>query len=246
MIQRNRSLTLLAVLTLVLALVISFPARIAYQWASPPHAKLSGIEGTIWGGSAREFSTNGVYLRDLTWRMRPLQLFTGKAAYAISGSPVSGFFESQVALGLGGTLTLENLTASVPLQMFSGAANIEGLSGSASLKFERLKLHSGRPTAMDGTVDVANLVVPRLSSSSLGGYRAEFFTQNNGIVASVEDTDGVIDLAGSLQLNADKSYAFLGQVVAKPNAPESLKRQIRFLPAANDRGQHELRLEGSY
>ena len=246
MIERNRSLTLLAILTLVLTLVITFPARIAYQWASPPHAKLSGIHGTIWNGSAREFSTSGMYLRDLTWRMRPLQLFTGKAAYDISGSPVSGFFESEIALGLGGTLTLENLSASVPMQMFAGAAGIAGLSGSASLKFERLELESGRATAMDGTVDVANLVVPRLSSSSIGGYRAEFFTQNNGIVASVEDTDGVIDLAGSLQLNADKSYAFLGQVVAKPNAPESLQRQIRFLPFANDRGQHELRLEGSY
>lgn len=246
MIQRNRSLTLLAVLTLVTAMVITFPARVAYQWASPPHVKLSGIQGTIWRGNAREFSTNGVYLRDLTWRMRPLQLFTGKAGYDISGSPVSGFFESEIALGLGGTLTLENLSASVPLQMFAAAANINGLSGGASLKFERLELESGRPTVMDGTVDVANLVVPALSSASIGGYRAEFFTQNNGIVASVEDTDGVIDLAGSLQLNADKSYAFLGQVVAKPNAPESLKRQIGYLPVANDRGQHELRLEGSY
>ena len=246
MIQRNRGLTLLAILTLVIALVITFPARIAYQWASPPHVKLSGIQGTIWSGNAREFSTNGVYLHDLTWQMKPLRLFTGKAVYDISGSPVSGFFESQIALGFGGTLTLENLSASVPLQMFGPAANITGLSGGASLKFERLQLKSGRPTIMDGTVDVANLVVPALSGGSLGGYRAEFFTQDNGIVASIEDTDGVIDLAGSLQLNADKSYAFLGQVVAKPNAPEGVKRQIRFLPAANDRGQHELRLEGTY
>jgi len=246
LIQRNRSLMLLAVLTLVIGLVTTFPARIAYQWASPPHVKLSGIQGTVWRGTAREFSTNGVYLRNLTWRMRPLQLFTGRAFYDVGGSPVSGFFESEIALGLGGTLTLENLSASLPLQMFAGAANITGLSGAASLQFERLELDAGRPTAMDGTVDVANLVVPALSSGSIGGYRAEFFTQNNGIVASIEDTDGVIDLAGSLQLNADKSYAFLGQIIAKPNAPESLKRQIRFLPVANDRGQHELRLEGSY
>ena len=246
MIQRNRSLMLLAVLTLATAMVINFPARVAYEWASPPHVKLSGVQGTVWSGNAREFSTNGVYLRDLTWRMRPLQLVTGKAVYDISGSPVSGFFESEIALGLGGMLTLQNLSASVPLQMFAAAANIDGLSGGASLKFERLELESGRPTVMDGTVDVANLVVPVLSSASIGGYRAEFFTQNNGIVASIEDTDGVFDLAGSLQLNADNSYAFLGQVVAKPHAPESLKRQIRFLPVVNDRGQHELRLEGSY
>ena len=246
MSRRLRGLALLAVLTLVIALVITFPARVAYHWVGSPLIKMSGIQGTIWNGGARDFSTNGVYLRDLTWRMHPLRLFTGKVVYEISGSPVSGFLESEVAVGFGGALTLRDLTASVPLQMFASAANIAGLRGNASLEFERLELVSGRATAIDGTVDVANLVVPMLSSAPLGGYRAEFFTQNNGIVASVEDTDGVIDLAGSLQLNADKTYAFLGQVVAKPNAPDSVKNQLRYLPAANERGQQELRLEGSY
>ena len=178
--------------------------------------------------------------------MRPLRLLTGEAHYEISGSPVSGFFESEVIVGLGDTLTLRNLTASVPLQMFAAAANIAGLRGDASLNFERLELTSGRTTAMDGTADVANLVVPMLSGSSLGGYEAEFSTQNNGVVASVVDTDGVIDLAGSLHLNPDKTYVFLGLVGAKPNTPDNLKKQLRYLPPANDRGQQELRLEGSY
>lgn len=246
MIRRTRGLLLLCVLTVAIALIVSFPARIAYRWAASPFIKMSGIQGTVWNGSARRFSTNGVYLHGLTWKMRPLQLLTGRAYYDVSGSPVSGFFESEVAASLGGSLTIHNLTAAVPLQMFANAANIAGLRGGANLKFERLELVSGRATAMDGSVDVTNLVVPMLSGSSLGGYRAEFFTQNNGIVASVEDTDGVFDLAGSLQLNPDKSYAFLGQVVAKPQAPENLKNQLKYLPAANDRGQHELRLEGSY
>lgn len=246
MIRRTRGLVLLTVLIVVITLVITFPARVAYRWASSPLVKMSGIHGTLWNGSARDFSTNGVYLRDLTWRMRPLQLFAGKMLYEISGSPVSGFLESEVAVGFGDSLTLRDLTASVPLQMFASATNIAGLRGSASLKFERLELVAGRATVIDGTVDVVNLVIPMLSGSSLGGYRAEFFTQNNGIVASVEDTDGVVDLAGSLQINADKSYAFLGQVVAKPNTPDTLKNQLRYLPPANERGQQELRLEGSY
>jgi len=245
LIVRNRGLVLLAVLTVVVALVITFPARIAYQWISPPFVQMSGIQGTVWNGSAREFATNGVYLRDLTWRMHPLGLFTGKANYDISGTPVSGFFESEVTVSLGGTLALTNLSASVPLQMFEEASNIAGLRGNASLQFERFELTAGRAAAMDGTVDVANLLVPLLGSASLGGYRAEFYTQNNGIVASVEDTDGVVDVAGSLQLNPDKTYAFRGQVVAKPNTPDSLQNQLRYLPK-NDRGQHELSFEGQY
>jgi len=243
---RNRGLILVALATLVIALVIMFPARVAYRLASNPLIAMSGIEGTVWSGSAREFSTNGVYLRDLSWDMQPLSLLGGKAAYAISGSPVSGFFESKVAIGLGGKLVLSELTASLPLAMFESAAKIQGIRGTASLQFERLEITGGRATAMDGNINVGDLVVPLVSRSSLGGYRAEFFTQNNGVVASVEDTDGVIDLAGSLQLNADKSYAFIGQIAAKSSTPDDLARQMRYLPKGDKAGQREIRLEGSF
>ncbi len=246
MTLRVRGLLVVACLTIIIALLATFPARVAYSWVSPPFVSISGIDGTIWNGSARAFATHGVYLTDLTWTMRPLRLLTGKAHYEVSGSPVAGFFESEVAVSFGGTITLRELRASLPLQMFEGAANIAGLRGNASLQFERLELVAGRPAAMDGTLDVANLVVPIVSGSSLGGYRAEFFTQNNGIVASIEDTDGVVDLAGSLQLRNDKTYAFLGQVAAKPDTPAQVSRQLRFLPPGNSRGRHELRLEGAY
>ncbi len=243
---RNRGLILVAAATLVVGLIATFPARVAYQWASAPLVSMRGIEGTIWSGTASEFGTNGVYLSKLSWKIQPLKLFTGKASYAISGTPVSGFFDSEISIGLGGKIALRNLTASLPLQMIERAINIPGLRGTAILQFERLELVDGRPFALDGTADIASLVVPLLSRASLGGYRAEFFTQNNGIVASVEDTDGVVDLAGSLQIELDGSYAFLGMVKAKSNTPESITSQLKYLPPANESGQHELRLEGSY
>ena len=246
MIQRKRGLVIVAALTMVIALVVTFPARIAYHWVSSPLLAMSGISGSVWSGKAREFSTNGVYLRDLEWRVRPFQLLTGKIAFSISASPVSGFFESEIAIGLDGTTTLTDLSAALPLQMVEGAVKVPGLRGQASLQFERVQLVKGRAAAMDGTVAIADLVVPIVHRGSLGGYKAEFFTQNNGIVASVEDTDGVIDLAGSLQIKPDATYSFVGQVVAKPNTPDAVRQQMRFLGPANERGQQELRLEGAY
>lgn len=243
---RIRGLVSIALVTLVVGMIAMFPARVAYQWASSPLISMSGIKGTIWSGSASEFGTNGVYLSDLRWKIRPLKLFTGKASYMISGTPVSGSFDAEIAIGLGGKVTLQNLAAFVPMQMLEGAANIPGLRGSASLQFERLELVDGRPAALNGSIDVANLVVPMLSRASLGGYRADFFTQDNGIMASVQDTDGIVDLAGSLEVRFDGSYAFLGKVRAKPNTPDSIATQMRYLPPADENGQHELRLEGSY
>ncbi|MEJ2297319.1 MAG: type II secretion system protein N [Woeseiaceae bacterium] len=246
MIQRKRGLFLVGLLAALAAVVILFPARVAYRMASPPLVALSGLSGTIWHGSAREFSTNGIYLRDLEWRIKPAGLLTGKAVYSVSGSPVSGFFDSEIAIGLGGKLALSNLTASLPLQMLAEPAGVAGLRGNLSVQLDRLELVAGRPAALDGTADIAGLVVPMVSRTSLGGYHAEFFTQNNGIVASIEDTDGVVDLAGSLQLNQDKSYSFVGQVVAKADTPASLKQRMQVLPRTDRPGQHELRLDGSY
>ena len=244
--QRKRGLILVGVLTTIVALVVSFPARVAYQWVSSPLVAMGGISGSVWSGKAREFTTNGVYLRDIEWRIQPLRLFTGKIAYSVSASPVSGFFQSDIAIGLDGTTTLTDLSAAVPLQIVERAAKVPGLRGQASLQFERVQLVKGRAAAMDGTVSIADLVVPIVHRGSLGGYKAEFFTQNNGIVASVEDTDGVIDLAGSLQIKPDATYSFVGQVLAKPNTPDAVIQQMRFLGPANERGQRELRLEGAY
>lgn len=246
MIQRTRGLILVGILTLIIGLVVTLPARVAFSWVSLPFVSLNGVQGTVWSGTAREFSTNGVYLRDLQWRARPLQLLTGKLAYQVSGSPVSGFFDSEVAIELGGKLTLRNLTASVPLQMLERAAGIRGLRGSASLQFERLQLVAGRPAAMEGRIETTDVVVPLLARASLGGYRADFFTQNNGIVASVEDTDGVYDLAGSLQVNSDRSYQFLGKVMAKPGTSKELADKLDVLLPADEAGRKELRFDGVY
>lgn len=245
MIQSKRGLLLVAVFTAITGIIALFPARVAYHWASPEGIAISGIHGTVWRGSADAVGASGVYLGDIEWRIKPLRLFTAKAVFGIEASPGSGFIEGDLGVGLGGTVSVSNLVASLPLQMFEEALRIRGLRGSASLQFESIALLDALPVVADGTLQVSGLVAPRLTRESIGGYRAEFFTQESGISASVEDTDGVVDIAGSLQLSADGSYQFIAQLVAKPEAPEGLKKQLQYLPPANDRGQQELRIEGS-
>lgn len=245
MIQSKRGLLLVALFTVIVILIASFPARVAYRWASPSQLKLSGIHGSIWRGSADAGGATGIYLRDMSWRLRPLHLLTGKVSFAVKGSPVSGFAEGNVGIGIGGKVSISDLAASLPLYLFAKPLNVRGLQGNASAQFERIELRDGLPVAAKGTVQVNNLVAPLLSRDSIGGYQAEFFTQEDGITASVEDTDGVLDLAGSLQINPDRSFQFLGQVVAKPATPSNLRQQLEFLGPANNRGQRELRLEGS-
>jgi general secretion pathway protein N len=240
----RKTLLLAGLLTFVAAFVMLFPARVAYDWFAPPAVQLSGIDGTIWSGSAAELSAAGLYLRDLKWRLMPVRLVTGKIAARIAASPSSGFLEADIAAGLGGDITLSNVNGSLPLRDFATLARMPGLAGNASVQFNELRLRDGLPVAADGTLAVADLVAPVVDPASIGGYRAEFFTDDNGVVASVEDVNGVFDLAGSLTVSADRNYQFIGKVAATEGTSEKLQRQLRFLGSPNDRGQHDIRLEG--
>jgi len=244
LIRSKRGLITVGVLTIVLGLIIMLPARLAVHWFAPSEVAISGIQGSAWSGSVSEASVAGIYLRDVRWKFAPLRLFTGALSFRLSATPVSGFVETDVSVGFGGAVSLTGVSASLPLALFADVIGVRGLQGSGSFKFERVQIVEGLAIVADGTMQIDNLVVPIVGRDSLGGYKAEFFTQNNGISASIEDTDGVVDLAGSLQLRTDRSYEFIAEVIAKPETPEGVRRQLRFLPPANDRGQQELRLEG--
>ena len=231
-------------LAFVAAFVAMFPARVAYDWFVPQAVQVSGLDGSIWSGSATGASVAGLYLRDVNWRLRPLRLLTGQLAASIEASPSSGFLEADVAVGFGGDVALANVNASLPLSAFATIARVPGLAGNASIQFQDLRLRDGLPVVADGTLTVADLVAPMVDASPIGGYRAEFFTDDNAVVASVEDVNGVFDLAGSLTISADRNYQFLGKVAATDKTSEKLRKQLRFLGSANDRGQHDIRLEG--
>lgn len=244
MIRSTRGLIILGLIVFVIGIVVLFPARVAIGWFAPSGVSISGVQGSVWRGSAEEASIDGFYLRDLNWTASPLSLFSGKFAYQLAASPVSGFFESHISADLGGNVTMTNLTAALPLGMFADAAGIPNLDGNASATFERLEIVDGLAVVADGTVQIANLIVPVLGRESLGAYSAEVRTQNNGIVALIEDADGIVDLAGSLQVRTDRSFEFLGQVIVTAKTPQSVRQQLKFLPPANERGQQEIRLEG--
>lgn len=236
-------LIFVGITTLFVGLIVSFPARVVYHWVAPPELKLSGIHGSVWTGGAAEASTGGVYLRDLQWRFRPLTLFTGKIGYAFDASPASGFIDGNIAIGFGG-ITFTDVNAALSLQPLEQVLRIAGIRGNASVKLETLHLQNGLPVAATGLIEIANLQVPAIDRSPIGGYRAELFSQEATVVASVEETDGVIDLAGSFTLSRDGSYQFVAQLAAKAETSAGLRRQLQFLGSANARGQYELRLEG--
>jgi len=243
MSSRSR-LIKVGLLVFVVGLILMFPARVAYRWFAPAEFAASGISGSVWSGHAKEVITYGAYFRDLSWRIRLLDLVTAKLGYAIESKLASGSVDANIAIGIGGTLRVTDLQASLPLASMQSISSLAGIRGSVSANFSEIRIESAMPVAAEGVLEITGLTLPLVSSDPLGGFKAEFFSQDSGITASIEDTNAVIDLAGSLQLSPDGSYQLLAHLTATGDTPAPIRQQLQFLGSANDRGQHELRLEG--
>ena len=242
--QTRTRLIAIGAVTFVAGLVVLFPARVAYHWFSEEGVALEDIDGTIWSGTASRMDIEGFYVKSVRWQIQPLSLFAGKLAYSVEASPASGFLEGRVAVAVSGKLTARDVRASLPLQAVQQLAAMPGLAGKLSAQLDRIEVEGDLPVAIDGKVEVAGLLVPIIYPSPIGGYRVEFYTQESGVMGTVEDTDGVVDVAGTIQIRPDRTYQFRALVAPKANTPARLSQQMKFLGTPNERGQYEMRLDG--
>jgi hypothetical protein len=96
-----------------------------------------------------------------------------------------------------------------------------------------------------GVVTLGNLTTRAFGSDSLGNFRADVTTGDDGIIAVVEDAGAVIDLNGTASLNDDRSYLFLGNVRSTADTPPVIQQNLRFLGSADANGQRQFRFEGA-
>lgn len=239
-----KRLIFLGLIVFLAIMVTTFPARVAYTWFAPAELQLSGIEGSIWNGSAAEGFAAGAYIQNINWQLKPMALMSGNLAYQTSSNPASGSMTSEVAVGMSGELTLSNLTGKLPLDLVHPAFQQNGIRGDISLEFDSVVISNGMPSTVVGSVTIADFFVPDLSTSTLGDFKADFNTTDGNVVGSVKDIDAVIDVAGTITLNSDRSYAFIGTVAPTSATPASIVNQLVFLGSANEYGQHDFRFEG--
>lgn len=225
-------------------MLLTFPARVAYKWFVPSEVKLAGISGSIWSGAASEGVAGGAYLRDVKWRFRPSALLRGQVGFTASANPGSGTMQSIVTVGLDGTLTLSELNGSVPLDLVHQAFQQSGIRGDVFLQFETLAVKNGLPIAAEGSVTLADFYAPALSAEQIGDFQADFHTTDSGIAGTVQDLEGVLDVAGTIELLPDRSYRFIGEVAPTPETPPSIRNQLQFLGSPDARGQRPFRFEG--
>ena len=232
-------------LYLVFALV-TLPARVVASWL-PDGVVLAGAQGTVWNGHASVLMVGNTQIGSVDWDLHVLPLFTLQAKADLKITRPEGFVQSVVATRGGSSVSLTELTGSLPLRSLPPSAMPGGWTGTMNLKFASLTLENGWPTSADGALEIIDLVGPARKPAKLGSYKIIFPPEQAGdsLLGALSDLGGPLEIAGNVRLNPDRSYLVEGSVAARPEADKSLADSLQILGPPDAQGRRPFSLSGT-
>jgi hypothetical protein len=216
-----------------------FPAATAIRWFAPEALRVTGATGTIWSGAAAAASVDNLSLRNLRWTIRGLALLIGRLSGTVEARLPTGFANARFSAGIGGT-RLEDLQLSTSLDALSGVFPIGGTTGSVSANFTELEIEGNWPTRVVGQARVSDLLVQPLTGPSdgliaLGSHQIDFVEgPGTAIRGTIRDLGGPLEIAGTLTLDVDRTYALEGTLVPRASAQRVLVQSLDFVTSAPD------------
>jgi general secretion pathway protein N len=226
-----------AAVAFVIVLIAHFPAR----WAAgflPRGSACGELGGTLWDGTCTGLVAAGTPLGDLSWATHPLGFLTGKLSLSVSLAVPSGTVRSDLRLSPTGSITAENLRATLPLSRAWLAQLPPNVDGVIQIDLAALRFDGKRITSLHGNFDVQGLAV---RGEPLGDYRLSFPGGPPGpgdeLAGRLEDLGGPLAVQGTLRLTREPGFVLDGLVAARPSAPPDMVQNLRLLGSPDAQGR---------
>jgi general secretion pathway protein N len=241
------------VIAYLLFLLATFPAARLTAKLQTKGVVAAGVSGSIWHGTAAALQINGIALGATEWNIHPWRLVLGTLSVDIHAKRDDGYADATVLTGFKGATTIRDLRGSLPVNALSTlglpGGGAYGWGGTIQVKLDELVLTNNWPTAIKGSVDIANLFGPAQQPTQLGGYRIVFAAPSatasevQGNVTSMDDA--LLDVAGTLRLSPNRTYVIDAQVGTRANAPASFVKTLQYLGLPDAQGRRPLSIAGS-
>lgn len=247
--MKTRTLVIAGALVFVYTLVVHAPVALVYSRFKPQNGavELVGLEGTVGRGSAAGVLLRGhTAARDLQWRLQPLQLLLGRAAFHVRSSGQGLLVDGRLALLPDGGVRLSDLRSSGPVAPLLAAAGLFlPVEGAFGLELETLQLRDGVPVRAQGRLQLSGLAW-KLGRDPLrlGDFEALIAPDAEGLAAQIRSLAGGLELSGDAHLKADRGYDLHLQLKARADAPPALANMLRSLGQPDNQAFYHLRRRG--
>jgi len=244
-------LILLAALAFVVTLVLHAPAPLIYGWSTAKgttQTRLHGVQGTLASGGFSAMTVRDrTVLADARWTLRPAWLALLQLTFDVEtgGDTVLRARVSRTPLGKLKLSDVDALTSAKSLLGLTGQLLLP-VEGQVRLALSTLKLDGGVPTDADGSLEVRGLAWALAREPVvLGDYTAALSTGDSGIVASMANDGGPLELSGEARLANDRTYDLHIQFRPRPEASPSLVTLVRSAGTPDAQGWYHLRRQGT-
>ena len=247
-----RRLTIVGTLALCLFLLARFPAATAFAWFAPEGVGAFGVSGTLWNGQAKVISATGMQFRNTKWDIALWQLLLGRFGGDLDTRWGGGFINASGSVSAAGTVRLSNMRGSFDVGQLSTLLGTSGIGGTATLDIQELQLENNWPVRLVGSGQLNNLtssLMGRGAAQLIGdiGFRFDSDTETapDTVTGELQDAGGPLQLDGTLVLTPPANYEIVTRVKARPEAADSLRRNLNFLGQPEPDGTRIFQLAGS-
>jgi general secretion pathway protein N len=231
----------------------TFPAATAVRWFVPPPVALTGVQGTVWSGSAASGTINELPVQDVRWHLRAWTLLTGRVGANVEARLADGFLNTGLTASTS-RVQFNDFRGGTSLATLALLLPVRGMRGQATVALSSLELENGWPARILGELKLAALevasFVPNGSSSSqvpLGDYTVTFGeAPARSVAARFVDNGGPLEVAGTLVLSPAHEYTFDALIKPRDGASKDLVDALNIMSADPDAdGRRRLTLTGS-
>jgi general secretion pathway protein N len=247
-------LSLGLILVFVTSALVHLPAQLVLNYAPlPAPLAISGVEGTLWKGSAANVRWQRNNLGAVQWQLQVSKLLSGNAEAQVRfgrGSDMQITGRGLVGYGVSGPY-VENLIASLPVeQVMEFAPPIPvplELSGQVELSVKRLVYAAPYCQTGEGSVVWnTNEIGTPLETLEVGPVVANFTCEESAITLKGDQRSKQVESEAQLVLQPNRSYQ--SNAWFKPGAefPSAFSEQLGWLPKPDRDGKYQFTYSGRF
>ncbi|WP_165310032.1 type II secretion system protein N [Vibrio ziniensis] len=231
--------------------LVNLPARFVIQKLPiPSQLEITGLQGTIWQGSAEQIHWENRNFGDVAWQFKPSALFGARLEVALRfgrGSELNLRGKGLVGYGLSGGYaqdTIISMPADVALTQVALPVPISA-QGQLELSINQYAYQA--PFCLNGHGSLAwnsaNLESP-LGSLALTQAVADLQCDNSTVKIKGSQKSEQVSSEFSAQLSPNYSYQAEGWFKPGAEFPQQLANQLKWLPKPNNQGNYTFKQQG--
>lgn len=249
--KRNTTLLSIGIISFVIFLLLQVPASFGWQFAPQQIKKqiqLSGLQGTVWNGSAATSYITGQDTGRLSWEVSPFAFFVGKLGLSFNLAGKSGSMSGDVLLN-DTTLSASNVKSNLRASFFNVLLAKQlplpvMLQGKINAELDSIYFERGKQLQLAGSIMWKNAEVQGVQNFPLGKVSINLEKTDSGSIIRVSNQDNPLDIKGSITLKHNGQYDMSLGLLNREPSRKDLNDMLSFLGQPDTNGRYYFKQKG--